>query len=290
MHGPPPPLISHLENLLTTKVTGFQFIKGGCISLASKIETTKGDFFLKWNDAKAFPDMFEKEGTGLKRLAETKTVNVPEVIAVGEQGNDAFLLLQYLPKGYEGNEAWTTLGQQVAQMHQQTQPSFGLDHDNYMGNLPQSNSLHASWLAFFIQERLMKQVALAAKNGLLNTDIQSQFDLLYKKLPELLPDNEKPALLHGDLWTGNVLVSNHVPFLMDPAVYYGNREMDIAGSHMFNKFPTSFYQSYEEAFPLESNFTQRTNIYNLYPLLVHVNLFGEQYLWDVKVVLEGYLR
>jgi fructosamine-3-kinase len=144
--------------------------------------------------------------------------------------------------------------------------------------LLQSNEYTANWIDFFIEKRLKAQAGLAFYNGEIPRSLYDKFNDLYNKLPELLP-SEKPALLHGDLWSGNVIVgSNGHVSLIDPAVYYGNREAEIAFTKLFGGFSSAFYDAYNEAFPLEKGFEERIDIYNLYPLLVHVNLFGSGYI------------
>ena len=166
--------------------------------------------------------------------------------------------------------------------------SFGLDHDNYIGSLPQSNHQHTSWVEFFIEERLEKQIALAKNSGALNNSTIQQFNNLFKRLKEIIPE-EKPSLLHGDLWNGNyMLAADGCACLIDAAVYYDHREMDLAMTRLFGGFPEEFYESYHETFPLSSGFEERVDIHNLYPLLVHVNLFGGSYISQVKSVLSRF--
>lgn len=171
------------------------------------------------------------------------------------------------------NAFWKTLGEQLAQLHHHSHKSFGLDHNNYIGSLVQLNEPLSSWIEFFIHRRLEPQLRL------LNPPprVIKQFEQLYAKLPQLMPD-EKPALLHGDLWSGNLITNAHgLPCLIDPAVYFGHREAELALTRLFGGFPNDFYEAYTDTSPLPSGFEDRVDLYNLYPLLVHANLFGGGY-------------
>ena len=170
-------------------------------------------------------------------------------------------------------------------MHQQTHPKFGLEFDNYIGSLQQSNEQNKNWDDFFIQKRLQAQLSI----GDFTANILSDFDKLFQKIPNIFPA-EKTALLHGDLWSGNFLAKGgDTPTLIDPAIYYGNREMDIAMSKLFGGFNSDFYFAYNESYPLENGWEERIQICNLYPLLVHVNLFGGGYINQVKNILSYYV-
>jgi fructosamine-3-kinase len=290
MNGLPHDIVKDLQETLGLQVLESQFLSGGCINPAVKLVCAQQTYFLKWNDAQAFPHMFEKEKQGLTLLADTKTVRIPHVIMAGQVNGTAYLLLEFIAKGYGNDVAWATFGSQLAHMHQHSHLQFGLDTDNYIGSLPQCNTRHVQWSDFFIQERLMPLVKRGRDQGKIPTEIQMQFEKLYKILPDLIPENEKPSLLHGDLWSGNVLMCAHQqPCIFDPAVYYGHREAELAYTHLFDRFPPSFYHAYEEAFPLEKEAGQRIDLFNLYPLLVHVNLFGGGYISQVRQILATYL-
>ena len=179
-------------------------------------------------------------------------------------------------------------GKQLAQLHQNTNTSFGLEESNYIGSLLQQNNLHNNWIDFFINERLKPQIKLARDNGKIDLSTITKFERLYTKLDEIFPE-EPPALLHGDLWSGNFMVDEKGgPVIIDPAVYFGHREMDIAMTKLFGGFNQQLYQSYNEHFPLEKGWEQRVDICNLYPLMVHVNLFGGGYLEQVKSILNKF--
>jgi len=275
-------IITQLGNALNTTITvnGESSIVGGCINNAIKINTNKGDFFVKWNtNSKA--NMFQSEYNGLKVLKDTNTIRIPNVLCF----DDDFLILEFIPPSNPNNAFWEVFGQKLALMHKQTHSKFGLDFDNYIGSLYQDNTQNKNWTEFFIQNRLQAQLSIGNFSGTLLSD----FDKLFQKLPNLFP-NEKPALLHGDLWSGNFLAKNgDAPMLIDPAIYYGNREMDIAMSKLFGGFNSDFYFAYNESRPLENGWEERIQICNLYPLLVHVNLFGGAYINQVKNILSYYV-
>ncbi len=284
-----------------------QFLSGGDISTAARVFTSEGTFFIKWtyarngDAARQTPDgrsaegsdLFAAEAHGLACLRRTQTLAVPTTIGHGQQGDKAYLILAYVEQAPNGlskanDTYWTYLGHQLAELHAHTQPRFGLDRDNYIGSLPQANPLTESGYDFFFEQRLLPQAGQALYDGLLPKRSYEALLRLRHKLPDLLPP-ERPALLHGDLWTGNVLVTEaNKPLVVDPAVHFGFREAELAFTHLFGGFEARFYQAYEELFPLEPGFQERVAIYNLYPLLVHVNLFGAGYVPGVERVLNQF--
>ncbi len=269
-------------------VKASRFVSGGCINHTLKLETDMGPYFLKWNDD-ADDNMFEKESSGLQLLARQNVINLPTVLGRGKADGKNFLLLSYIHKHPPASNFWQTFGQSLAHLHRVSSPTFGLSHNNYIGRLPQNNEERDSWIDFFIEKRLEVQLGLAIYNGLVDQDFAKKFRLIYAQLPGLLPD-EPPALLHGDLWSGNFMVGDQgLPFVYDPAVYFGHREIELAFTRLFGGFDRTFYQSYHEAFPLEAGFEQRIEIYNLYPLLVHVNLFGSSYLSGINQTLRRFI-
>ncbi|MEM8893751.1 MAG: fructosamine kinase family protein [Bacteroidota bacterium] len=285
---------SFFENVLLTAfgknlaVQGYHFLSGGCINNAVRLDTTEGQYFLKWNQIN-MADMFERESEGLKCLACAESIQVPKPISFGSYQDYSYLLLEYLPEHRRSTAYWQKLGEGLAQLHAHTQSSFGFEHDNYIGRLEQKNMFTDSWIDFFVEHRLEVQLGLALYNGCVDDAFMSRFRRLYPKLPELLPE-EKPALLHGDLWSGNVMPGHHgEPAIFDPAVYFGHREIELAFTQLFGGFDQEFYLSYNDTFPLIPGFDERVDIYNLYPLLVHVNLFGTSYLSGIERTLRKYL-
>lgn len=267
----------------------FSFSGGGCINSGGRLRTTAGNFFLKWNDEKKFPGMFDAESKGLKLLSWQKIIRVPEVIDHGANGSHQFLLLEYIDQKSRSKNYWQQLGVRLASLHRCSAEAHGLDHNNYIGSQRQYNQQSPSWIHFFIQQRLSVQLKVAVDGGLAPSNWSKKFETLYSILPSLLPE-EKPSLLHGDLWSGNLITDDKgEPCLIDPAVYFGNREADLAMTKLFGGFENAFYSSYQEAFPLQPGFEKRTDLYNLYPLLVHVNLFGGSYIHSVEATLKIFL-
>lgn len=263
-------------------------VSGGSINNSFLVHTSAGKFFLKHNSAQKYPGMFVKEARALEMVAQTQTVPVPSVITHGEAGEEAFILMEYLQAAPRSNNFWQQFGANLAAMHRNTQSTYGLDEDNYMGSLPQRNTPKGNWVNFFVENRLIPQVMLARENGLLSDKDVQQFENLYTKLDDLLP-TEQPALIHGDLWSGNFMSGPQGRvYIFDPALYYGHREAELAMTTLFGGFDAAFYDAYYEAWPLLPGWRNRLDLYNLYPLLIHLNLFGSGYLASVRGGLKGY--
>ncbi|MEX2456127.1 MAG: fructosamine kinase family protein [Balneolaceae bacterium] len=273
----PNEIIDFISHSLDFKLLNTQSVSGGSINQAVKLSTNKGDFFLKWN-RNAPDDFFKKEAEGLVHLRTAKSdLIIPEVFAVGQPKKKlpGFLLMEFIKEGSAGDSF--QFGAELAKLHQTKTETFGLDEDNYIGSLPQKNHRHEHWDSFFIEERINPQLKMAVDSGKINVEILSNWGQLSSQLKDLLPPCE-PSLLHGDLWSGNYLFNKDgKAVLIDPAIYYGHPEMDLAFSKMFGGFSKEFYDGYESVQPLEPGFDARIDIYNLYPLLVHVNLFGGGY-------------
>jgi protein-ribulosamine 3-kinase len=206
---------------LNASIKSFSFSSGGCINNGGRLATSAGNYFIKWNNRKKFPSMFSAESKGLKLLAETKTLHIPQVILQGEAGDHQFIVLEFVQESPKRKDYWETLGEGLSEMHRKTCPTFGLDHDNYIGSLPQINQPSSNWIEFFIDKRLNAQLQRALIDNKIDRNTANDFQTLFKKLPSLLP-GEVPALLHGDLWSGNLIVNDKgEPCLIDPAVYYG---------------------------------------------------------------------
>lgn len=263
-------------------------VAGGCINHTLKVESQHGEYFLKWND-QADDDLFEKEAKGLMLLREADCIMVPEVLGLGKIGTRNFLIITYMAKKAPKADFWQDFGQSLAALHRNSHDQYGLDFNNHIGRLPQKNDYHSNWIDFFINNRLEVQLSLARYNGLADDHLTKRMKAFYAQLPGLIPD-EPPSLLHGDLWSGNFMVGPAgSACIFDPAVYYGHREMELAFTRLFGGFDQQFYQSYHEAYPIEPGFENRIDIYNLYPLLVHVNLFGSSYLSGIERTLRYYL-
>ena len=263
-------------------------VGGGCINEAFSLQTNIGKYFIKYNSSSAFPGMFEKEAAGLKILADTKTLEIPEVIASVETEKYAYLLLQNIETNVSTHYFWNDFGTKLADLHRNTNEYFGLDHDNYIGSLVQKNNLHPDFLIFFITQRIEHQLKEARNKGAFSQSETRYFDSLFSVLHNIIPV-EKPALIHGDLWSGNFMVNqNGSACLIDPAVYYGHREADLAMTQLFGGFQPEFYHAYNQAWPMEKDWQKRMDIFNLYPLLVHVNLFGGSYARQVLQIIRQF--
>lgn len=268
----------------SVEVTSISPVSGGCINSAYQVITSEDSFFLKCNNSELLP-MFDTEEQGLTLLYKDSPIHTPRTFGKGEMDHKSYLLTEWIVKGAPSSQFWKNFGINLASQHRITSNQFGLDHDNFIGSLPQSNLHHDLWADFFIKERLIPQLKLASSKHLIPLEIEKQFEELFKKLDNLIP-NEKPALLHGDLWSGNFMISHKgEASIFDPAVHFGHRETELAFTHLFGGFSPDFYAHYEQAFPLEPGFEERIDIHNLYPLLVHVNLFGISYLSGIRQTL-----
>lgn len=282
-------IINDIECKLNAQIKDVSPVSGGDINQACRLQTTLGDFFIKINSLHKFPGMFKSEESGLATIRRTNTIAVPEVVLQGDNGDESYLMLQWIEAGHADLISSQKLGRQLALMHRDTAAQFGFEADNYMGSLHQSNKQHGSWARFFIEERMEPMVKMAVDKRELNQTEMYLFDELYKKLPDLFTE-EPPALLHGDLWGGNYLIdTDGKPYLIDPAVSYGNRECDIAMTTLFGGFDHAFYEAYNQEFPLRPGWQQRLKLWNLYPLLVHVNLFGGMYTRQVRGSLSAFI-
>jgi fructosamine-3-kinase len=283
-------------------------VGGGSISQAVRLGTERGDYLLK-SGGRGLPGFFAAEARDLGLLAGTGAVRVPNVLAYRDavpeardlglqasqavQASDAgFILLEWLatsPRA-DSDRAAMVLGHQLAALHRTTASAYGLDHDNYIGATPQPNGWMPSWREFFGERRLRFQAELAQRNGRLTRERARRIELLLERLDTWIDDRiVQPALLHGDLWSGNYIIGpRDTPVLIDPAACYGDREADLAFTTLFGGFPQSFYQAYEEAWPLPAGWPERRDLYNLYHLLNHLNLFGEAYGPRVDQILKRY--
>lgn len=262
-------------------------ISGGDINEALLLETAVGRFLLKMNTAPQAASMFAAEAAGLGLLAASNTLRTPAVLGHGSAPSGSFLLLEYVEPGPRTRFFWEKLGAGLAALHRCTASYFGLDHDNFIGSLRQQNHRHAAWPSFFIQERLRPQLALAQQRSLFQSADMQLFERLFERLPSLCPV-EPPALVHGDLWSGNILCgAAGNPVLIDPSACFAHREMDLAMSRLFGGFDRRFYLSYGEAWPLNPGFEERLPLYQLYYLLAHVNLFGGGYVPSVRAALRS---
>lgn len=260
-----------------------QSVGGGSINRAFLIADGDRRFFVKTNDPSELA-MFEAEALGLKQIHETGTMRVPRPICWGV-GKSSYLVLEWLSLGGAG--PWEQMGERLAAMHQTTIDSgFGWHRSNTIGSTPQHNPWTADWGEFFTHYRLGFQLQLA--KGKLNPDACNH---LLAVAPRFFNGyRPRPALVHGDLWSGNAGFCASGPVIYDPAVYFGDREVDLAMSELFGGFPTTFYQGYQQAYPLEAGYEQRKTLYNLYHILNHLNLFGGAYASQAERMIQQVLK
>jgi fructosamine-3-kinase len=261
---------------------------GGCIHQALVLQGDGERYFAKLNDP-GLADAFAAEADGLAALARAG-VRTPHVVAQGEAAGAAFLVLEHLLLGRGNEAAHRALAGKLAEMHRHTGPRFGWLRDNYIGATPQRNRESESWVEFWARERLAPQLALAAERGF-GSSLQRSGARIIAALPALLAGHAPaPALLHGDLWSGNAaFLADGTPVLFDPAVYYGDREADLAMTELFGGFPAVFHSAYREAAPLDSGYRVRRTLYNLYHVLNHANLFGGGYATQAQGMMERLL-
>ncbi|MDH3362576.1 MAG: fructosamine kinase family protein [Gammaproteobacteria bacterium] len=251
-------------------------VGGGDISAAWRLDAGDRALFLKTGPVTS-AEMFAAEAEGLTEIALANALRVPEVFAIGQTADTAFLALEWLPFERPDVACEQRLGEQLAMMHRTSKDRFGWHRDNTIGLTAQHNRWSADWTEFFREQRLGYQLELAAKNGY-GGELQRQGRRLLERLPSLLKDYQPSAsLLHGDLWGGNWASSEGEPVIFDPAVYYGDRETDLAMTRLFGGFGRAFYDAYEAAWPLSPGSTERQHLYQLYHVLNHLNLFGGGY-------------
>jgi len=272
-----------------TAITGAEAVGGGCISPTARIRTDGGDpFFLKWNPGELPDSLLPAEARGLRALAAANAVRVPEVVGVSESGPGAWLLLEWLEPGTASPGGWERLGRSLAALHRSGAPRFGADRQNFIGSLPQDNRPLSDWSEFWRERRLEPQLRRAEDRALLGAEDRRRFDALHGRLHDLLAPAEEdgPSLLHGDLWSGNVLtLPGDASAVIDPAVYHGHREVDLAMAELFGGFGSGFRAAYEASWPLAPGYPTRRAVYQLYYLLVHVNLFGGGYVGRTRSAL-----
>lgn len=267
----------------------FSSVGGGCINETYRICFGKQEFFCKLNSASKFPHLFEKEKRGLELIASQKILKTPEVIDCFEAGNQQILLLEWIAAGERDEQFWARLGEQMAALHQVSNAYFGLHEDNYMGSVPQANQPAGNWIYFFIQQRLQPLIDQCLSKKLLTPKHQSVFEKLYGRLPSIFDEHQKPSLVHGDLWSGNLMCNqNSEPVLIDTAVYFGHPSVDLGMTTLFGGFGSGFYEAYNYHSPLPSNYKEQWKVCNLYPLLIHLLLFGTGYLSQIEQVLHSY--
>lgn len=289
-----PKLLTHLAGAIREAVhrpftlSNATLVGGGSINESYRLDCADGSrCFLKLNDARHYA-MFLAEAEGLGAIAAANTIRVPQPIAHGTIGGQSYLLLEYLELDSRGNAR--LLGEQLAALHRCTAASFGFSQDNFIGTTAQPNGWRQSWLEFWREQRLGFQLRLAADNG-----YGGQLQRLGEKLLDTLPSffngyTPQPSLLHGDLWSGNhAFLADGTPTIFDPACYYGDREADLAMTELFGGYPADFHAAYRAAWPLDAGYAARRDLYNLYHILNHANLFGGGYSRQAEVMMQRLL-
>jgi len=252
-------------------------VSGGDISAAWRLATNDGDLFIKTGPFSA-AEMFTAEAEGLSEIASTGTIRVPKVIASGAAETAVFLALEWLDLESADATVEARLGELLAELHHATRKRCGWHRDNTIGLTPQHNTWSDDWIEFFREHRLGFQLRLAAENGFTG-QLQERGAQLLKRLPIYFEGVQPVAsLLHGDLWGGNWGCSGGAPVIFDPAVYFGDRETDLAMTRLFGGFGVAFYDAYESSWPLQDGHRERQHLYQLYHVLNHLNLFGSGYL------------
>lgn len=263
-------------------------VGGGCINETYHLNDGDQGYFVKLNG----PDqltMFEAEAAGLQEMAGTQTIRVPRPLCTGTTGARSYLVMEYIPLGGHKADGAAEAGRRLAAMHRASRAHFGWDRDNTIGSTPQPNHSEPDWLRFWSRHRLGFQLDLATRNGY-GPQVRDQGERLLAALPHLIDHHPVPSLLHGDLWGGNLgFDQDGQPVIFDPAVYYGDREADLAMTELFGGFGGDFYAAYTEAWPLDPEYQTRKDLYNLYHILNHLNLFGTGYLGRAQGLMQRLL-
>lgn len=279
-----------IEEKLGSIIIRFTSLSGGCISDAYKITTSDNStYFLKYNPTIS-DDMFIKEANGLKELSKSKAIRIPGVLEFDKD----YILLKYINSGNKKNNFFEEFGRQFAEMHKYSSEHFGFYEDNYIGSNQQKNipdeQEKDNWASFYFNKRILFQLHLTENFGNATEELREGISKLENKIGQIITTSNKPSLLHGDLWSGNFMVDeNGSAVLIDPAVYYGHREADLGMTKLFGGFGMEFYKAYNETFPLEDGYEYRENIYKLYHVLNHLNLFGAGYYSQAMILIKYYV-
>ncbi len=270
-----------LDETLDTSVTidHLETVSGGDINEAAVAETSEGKLFVKWNRGDVPDDLFKREAEALDEMREAETnLTIPEPIChrSPKEERPGFLVTEHLESGRRVPDFDEQLGRGLAQLHNHSSDQFGFKHDNYCGTTPQSNAWTDDWVDFYREHRLRHQLELAVEQRSVRDSDRKAFERLLERLDAyLVPEPEPPALIHGDLWNGNLHVApDGTPALIDPAAYYGHREAEIGMMELFGGFSSRVYEAYEEVRPLQEGWRDRLSLYSLYHVMNHYNLFG----------------
>lgn len=263
-------------------------VGGGCINTAVTLCDGHRCFFVKLNSARQL-DMFEAEADGLSEMASAQAIRVPQPLCTGIAGSQAYIVMEYISMGRMRGSSSAEAGRQLAAMHRRSADAFGWHRDNTIGSTPQVNDWTSDWIEFWREKRLSFQLRLAARNGH-GGRLQALGERLLEAFPALVDHAPPPSLLHGDLWGGNIGYDNEGgPVIFDPAVYFGDREADLAMTELFGGFGGDFYAAYDETWPRDPGYRTRRTLYNLYHILNHLNLFGGGYGGQAMGMMERLL-
>jgi len=288
----------HIEKKLSFKIgdsviiQDFKALGGGCINHASRLLTSVGDFFIKWNSG-GVSDLFVREAESLRELARADTeLLIPQVYLAALPGDilPAYLVTEFLAPPVQGPDAMDEkLGRGIAQLHRYQHEKFGFYHDNYCGSTPQANPWQDDWVSFFSEHRIAALVSMIRERRGLEAQEEKVYDKLLQKLPSLINHQPPPSLNHGDLWSGNYMYSARGPALIDPASYYADREFDLGMMGMFGGFSQRVWDAYHEEYPLAAEWKERHDVYKLYHYLNHYYIFGGGYGQQALSIARSYL-
>ena len=276
----------------SVKIAQTDRLSGGDINKAYGLTLTTGQHIFMKANAKDNADFFTAEAAGLQAIADTHAIGTPRILCCGtDDGEDvgySFLLLEYIQSAGRRKDYWEVFAQELACMHKATLRQYGFSQNNFIGARPQNNTWSDSWITFFRDQRLAPQFRDA--DSYFSNGDRTKITKLLDNLERFLVEPEYPSLLHGDLWSGNVMCGpDGKAMLIDPACYIGHREADLAMTQLFGGFPPSFYEEYKKAAPLQPGYEERRDLYNLYQLLNHLNLFGPTYLNPVLSIVDEYV-
>lgn len=271
-----------------TKIIDWHPVRGGDINEAYYLCTNENEYFIKIHN-QAPKHFFQQEAEGLEEIKKAEAIHVPIVYGYQDSADVSYLIMEWI-NGKTTEKTGELLGQGVARLHQYRNTRFGFSGATYIGEILQKQDWYDSWIDYYREIRLLSQIQLAEENHRLPISLRKKLDTLLEQIDRWLPEQCTPSLLHGDLWGGNWLAGPEgVPYLIDPSVFYGHNEFEIAFTQLFGGFPDNFYRAYEEICPLSPEYEERKPLYQLYYLLVHLNLFGEVYLGSVERIVHYYV-